>query len=333
MLPVKEQESLQNCPSCQRKRYHHRCFHKSLHDGTPLQLQAVAIMPIIAVEKTIDIDGLERRYLVFVPTNATDAMPVVLAFHGGGGTPRQMEQHTALNAVAEEEKFVLVYPEAVGSNWNDGRGGKFILAQRENISDVQFVRRLIDVLARDYRIDRGRVFAAGISNGAAMAHRLAAEASDVIAAIAAVAGGIAPAIVETFEPEFPVSILIIQGDSDPFVPISGGTVVAGRGRVRGVVGPMKEVVESYVRRNGNIGNPVLTTLAAELNDGTTVEITKHLDGPGGVRSWFYVVKNGGHAWPGRPALATEAVIGKVSQQFSATETICEFFKHCPGRLN
>jgi polyhydroxybutyrate depolymerase len=291
----------------------------------------IAVMP--AVEKTINIDGLERRYLVFVPRRVRETMPVVLAFHGGGGSPRQMEQHTGLDDVAEREGFVLAYPESVGSNWNDGRGETFILAQRENINDVAFVRRLLDVLAEEHKINRGRVFATGISNGAAMSHRLAAEASDVIAGIAPVVGGMAPAIAETFKPEFPVSILIIQGDSDPFVPIAGGTVVAGRGRARGEVPPMKDVLEMYVRRNGNTGDPVVTTLGAQPDDGTSVEITKYPEGPGGVKSWCYVVKNGGHAWPGRPALALEAVIGKVSQQFSATETIWEFFRDCPGRMN
>jgi polyhydroxybutyrate depolymerase len=285
------------------------------------------------VEKTINIDGLERRYLVFVPRRVKEAMPVVLAFHGGGGSPRQMEQHTALDDIAEREGFVLAYPESVGSNWNDGRGDTFILAQRENINDVEFVRRLLDVLGAEHKIDRGRVFATGISNGAAMSHRLAAEASDVIAGIAPVVGGMAPAIAEAFEPEFPVSILIIQGDSDPFVPIAGGTVVAGRGRARGNVPPMKGVLELYVRRNGNTGEPVVTTLAAQADDATSVEITKYPDGPGGVKSWCYVVINGGHAWPGRPALADESVIGKVSQQFSATETIWQFFRDCPGRMN
>jgi polyhydroxybutyrate depolymerase len=290
-------------------------------------------MPTTGVETTINIDGLERRYLVFVPRRVKEAMPVVLAFHGGGGSPRQMEQHTALNDVAEREEFVLAYPESVGSNWNDGRGETFILAQRENINDVEFVRRLLDDLTEEHKINRGRVFATGISNGAAMSHRIAAEASDVIAGIAPVAGGMAPTIAEKFKPEFPVSILIIQGDSDPFVPIAGGTVVAGRGRARGEVPPMKDVLEKYVRRNGNIGDPVVTTLGAQADDGTSVEITKYPDGPGGFKSWCYVVKNGGHAWPGRPALAPEAVIGKVSQQFSATETIWEFFRDCPGRMN
>jgi polyhydroxybutyrate depolymerase len=196
-----------------------------------------------AVEKTINIDGLERRYLVCVPRRVQEAMPVVLAFHGGGGSPRQMEQHTALDEVVEREGFVLAYPESVGSNWNDGRGETFILAQRENINDVEFVRRLLDVLTEEHKINRGRVFATGISNGAAMSHRIAAEASDVIAGIAPVVGGMAPAIAEKFKPEFPVSILIIQGDSDPFVPIAGGTVVAGRGRARGEVPPMKDVLD------------------------------------------------------------------------------------------
>ena len=284
-----------------------------------------------AIEKTLQVDGMQRHYFVFAPAKGGEPMPVVLAFHGGGGNARQMERYTGFDELAEKKGFIVIYPESIEGNWNDGRGVKFIRAQRENINDVKFVRELLDDVTKDYKVDRGRVFATGISNGAIMSHRLAAEASDLIAGIAPVVGGMAPAIAEKFKPEFPVSILIIQGDADPLVPIVGGDVVVGRGYPRGKVISTKEVLAKYVERNGNHGNPTTMTLDVDPNDATSVEITKYPGGPGGVRTWFYLVKNGGHAWPGRPQYAAEAVIGIASQEFSATEVIWEVFKNCPSR--
>jgi len=291
---------------------------------------SVAAPPIAAIEKTIHVDGLERHYLVFVPNNAHEPMPVVFALHGGGGNSRQMERYTRFDDLAEKEDFIVIYPESVGGNWNDGRGVEFMQAQRENINDVKFVRSILDDMDKDHKIDRSRVFATGISNGGFMSHRLAAEASDVITGIAPVVGGMAPAIAEKFKPQFPVSILIIQGDSDPLVPVGGGDVVLGRGRPRGKVIPTKETLVKYVERNGNQGEPRKTTLDTDPNDGTSVEITKYPDGPGGAKTWFYLVKNGGHTWPGRAQYAREGVIGKASQEFSATEVIWDFFKSCPA---
>ena len=67
-------------------------------------------------------------------------------------------------------------------------------------------------------------------------------------------------------------------------------------------------------------------LDADAKDGTSVEITKYPDGPSGERAWFYLVKNGGHTWPGRPLYLPENIIGKASQDFSATDMIWQFFQ-------
>jgi polyhydroxybutyrate depolymerase len=284
-----------------------------------------------AVEHTVAVDGITRKYLVFAPKGFEKPLPVVLALHGGGGNSQQMERYTRFNDLAAREGFLVVYPEAVDGNWNDGRGIEGVRAQQENIDDVKFVRTIVDRISKDHKIDRSRVYCTGISNGAFMSHRLAAEASDLIAAIAPVVGGMAPAMARKFHPDNPVSVLIIQGDADPLVPIHGGTVGFRRGRKRGEVIPTEETISLYVRRNGNQGEPIVTTLDRDEKDGTSVEIRKYADGLGGVKTQVYIVRNGGHTWAGRPLYLPEMLIGKASQEFSATEMIWDFFKSCPPR--
>jgi polyhydroxybutyrate depolymerase len=287
--------------------------------------------PGTAIERSITVDGLKRKCLVFVPGKPKEPMPVVFVLHGGGGNARGTERYTQFNQAAEKVGFFVIYPDAVGSNWNDGRGVDSVVAPKQNIDDVKFLRLLLEAVARDHRLDRSRVFATGISNGAFMCHRLAAEASDMIAAIAPVVGGMAPAMAAKFKPEYSVSILIIQGEADPLVPIDGGDVGFPRGRKRGKVIPAKETLAKYLERNGSEGTPTMSTLAADPSDGTAVEISKYPDGPGGVKTYYYLVKNGGHAWPGRPAYLRETCIGKASQAFPASEVICQFFASCPPR--
>jgi polyhydroxybutyrate depolymerase len=284
-----------------------------------------------AVENSTFVDGMTRKYLVFAPDGLNKPLPVVLTFHGGGGNARQMERYTGFNRLAAEEGFIVVYPEAVEGHWNDGRGIEYVRAHRENIDDVKFVRTILERLTKDLNVDRSRIYCTGISNGAFMSHRLATEASDLIAAIAPVVGGMAPAMAKKFRPDYPVSILVIQGDADPLVPIQGGQVGFPGGRKRGQVGPMEDTISLYVRRNGSKGEPTVTTLDQDASDGTSVEIRKYPDGPESAKTYLYLVKQGGHTWPGRPLYLPQFLIGKASQEFSATERIWEFFKSCPPR--
>ena len=164
-----------------------------------------------------------------------------------------------------------------------------------------------------------------------MSHRLASEASDMVAGIAPVAAAMTPEMAENFRPKYPVSILIINGDGDPIVPFAGGDIRIAKGQSRGKIVSAHETLAKYVDRNGNHGEPTVSTLDADPHDGTSVEITKYPDGRGGEKTWFYDVKNGGHTWPGRPLYLPEIVIGKASQDFSATDVIWQFFKGCPPR--
>lgn len=285
-----------------------------------------------SVERTVAVDGLTRKYTLFVPSERQSPLPLVFALHGGGSNARQIERSTRFNALAEKEGFMVCYPQAVEKNWNDGRGVDFIREQRENIDDVKFIRTLVKEIGKDYRLDRSRVFTTGASNGAIMSHRLAAEASDVIAAVAPVIGGMAPDIAKDFRPKHPVSLFVIQGNADPLVPIDGGSVGFKRGRKRGRVISTKEVVAKYVERNGITGKPTVAMLKDNSpNDSTTTEATVYPTGVGGIKVQVYVVQNGGHTWPGRPLYLPERVIGKASRDFDATKAIWDFFKSCPSR--
>jgi polyhydroxybutyrate depolymerase len=282
-----------------------------------------------AVEKTITVDGLRREYLLVVPKEAKGPMPVVFMLHGGGGNARGAERFSHFSPLAQKEGFVVVYPQGVEGHWNDGRGVEIMRAQRENIDDVKFVRAVLADVAASHDIDRGRVFATGVSNGGIMAHRLAAEASDAMAAIAPVVGGMAPSIAEKFKPQQAVSILIIQGESDPIVPLAGGDVSFAGGPSRGKLLATKDTLAKYLERNGSHGDPVTTTI--DQGSRNSVEMEKYPDGPDGVKTYFYLVKNGGHTWFGAASERATAARGRGNPDFRATAAVWDFFKSCPPR--
>ena len=140
--------------------------------------------------------GRQREALVHVPTsfNGVRQLPVLLALHGGGGSASLIASDAyGLRAKADEAGFIAVFPNGVGAlggtalaTWNAGHccGS----ARDKQIDDVGYLRALVEHLQRRLPIDRQRIYATGMSNGGMMAHRLACDAADLVAGVAAVAG-------------------------------------------------------------------------------------------------------------------------------------------------
>src|SRR5262249_51407591 len=128
-----------------------------------------------------------------------------------------------LDGVADREGFVTVYPDGTGPfgdrlhMWNSGAccGS----AQWAAVDDVGFLLAVMDDVATRTPVDPTRVYVTGLSNGGMMAYRLAAEASDRIAAIAPVAGSRA-AVLDDAVRVMPV--MHVHSVDDPVVPFAGG---------------------------------------------------------------------------------------------------------------
>lgn len=151
------------------------------------------VLPGLTVEASLESGGLARSYRVYVPTDAGHGpLPLVLAFHGLGGSGAQLERATGLTEIAEREKFAVVYPDGHGTprSWRI-RGTSEIFPS--DVNDVQFVDDLLTALRDDLCIDEARIYATGHSNGAFMSSVLACESPGTFAAIAPVAGLFYPA--------------------------------------------------------------------------------------------------------------------------------------------
>lgn len=280
----------------------------------------------------ITVDNLERTYRLAVPPSSTHPMPVVLVLHGGGFGERgalHVIDYTKFTNVAMRERFIVGYPMGVDGNWNDGRGAESIRAQREGIDDVKFLRSVVDDIASKYPVDRTRVFCTGISNGGFMSNRMAADASDLVAAVAPVIGGMSPSLAKRFSPKHPVSAYIIQGQSDPMIPFNGGSVGRRRKETRGETVSTKEIVALYIKHNRIAGRPrVVTVPNVSTNNDTTTRRWTYPLGRGRAKLQVDTIENGGHTWPGTKPYMSERLIGKTSQDYNATEAIWEFFESC-----
>jgi polyhydroxybutyrate depolymerase len=169
--------------------------------------------------------GLRRSYLLHVPPQAGEGrnLPLVLSFHGGGSHAEVMRAYTRMDRGADRDGYIVAYP-----NGSSGLGNRFLTwnagsccgpAAALQIDDVGFSLAVMDDIAARARIDRARVYAVGLSNGAMMAYRLAAEASHRIAAVAGVAGSMS---LTRFAPSHPVAVLHIHSTQDHIARFDGG---------------------------------------------------------------------------------------------------------------
>jgi polyhydroxybutyrate depolymerase len=282
------------------------------------------------VEHRIEVDGKERSYIEYLPATAPEGpLPVVFVCHGEGGFARNAESYFEMNGVADKGGFIVLYPDGLEKSWNDGRG--VAPGGTSGVDDVAFVRAVLEDVAKRHPVDRSRVFATGMSTGGMFCHRLAAEAPDVFLAIAPVAGPIAVPYFEQFKLERPVSMFLLQGDSDPIVPVEGGAVYPKGIQRRGRISPMKDTLAKYLEAAEITGEPASVDLEDTKQDGTKTRRDTYGPGKDGARVQLDLILGGGHNLPGRARDFPEWAVGKVSEDYDGAEAIWNFFKACPPR--
>jgi polyhydroxybutyrate depolymerase len=169
--------------------------------------------------ETLSLQGKMRQYDVYVPMSvAPDArVPLVLDFHGNTSNAMQEQSGSGWQQKADAEGFIAVFPDGYANAWNVGNCCGQALS--EMIDDVGFARQIVAAVSDAACIDAKRVYATGISNGAGLAHRLACEAADVFAAIAAASADL---VTDPCTPARPIAELSVRGLSDTLVAYEGG---------------------------------------------------------------------------------------------------------------
>ena len=277
---------------------------------------------------SIVVDGRERTYVVHTPPDydSRKNYPLVLVFHGGAGSGKKVSRQTGFNSYADSQGFILVYPDGIEHNWNDGRGTSD--AEKLGVDDVRFVRALIDHLKSRFSIDIKRIYATGVSNGGIFVQRLGCEMADVFAAIGSAVGPMATNMVAKCSPSEPISVVAIQGTDDPFIPIQGGEEgwKSGLGD-GGLVESARNSMKLWALKDG-CAEPEVTNILAQVNDGTWVEQIVYGTCRNKSEVRYYIVHGMGHIWPPKSA-KFERISGKTSQNIDATKTFLEFFLSHP----
>ena len=146
-------------------------------------------------EAKIDYDGLNRRYLYYIPKNFNPKTkhPLIFILHGFNQPVETIVSgYSAMQAKADADGTILIYPVATGSfekkslAWNTQYGSfaNTTSPQTEKVDDVGFISRLIDMFLDNMNVDPDRVYVTGTSLGGAMTYALSCYIPERLAAIA-----------------------------------------------------------------------------------------------------------------------------------------------------
>lgn len=274
-----------------------------------------------------------HSYWLHVPPSydGLEAIPLVMVLQGSYpfnwndpfGSFRQsisvVENQTKFSEKADEEEFIVVYPNAklFFHHIESGDVTKFDYnydwtppLELGYIDDIGFIRALIDKMKQEYTVDSNRIYVTGFSAGALMTYSIGAHLSDDVAAIASVAGAIGGRLDENNQfsyiptPENPVSVITLHGTNDRGLPYEESEHYVS----------VNESISFWVEHNGCDSIP--ETNMSE--SGMTIRRT-YANGNDETEVILYTLIGLDHRWP----------VVRYNCEILATEVIWDFFESHP----
>lgn len=207
---------------------------------------------------SINVNGMDRIYLLHIPTDYDSNKPtsLVLSIHGYTDSAGGMESGTGMSYHADKYNYIVIYPNATNfksegrliTSWNDltcnaspGPAGPicsetadkypFPTTCSESVSkdcnwctcndDIGYINQMLDETEANLCVDLNRVYATGMSNGGMFTHRLGCDLANRFAAIAPVAGTLARGFNCAPDSADQISIMNIHGRQDDYVDVTG----------------------------------------------------------------------------------------------------------------
>jgi polyhydroxybutyrate depolymerase len=268
---------------------------------------------------SLKVNGLARTVIVHVPTGYTNTTktPLVLNLHGSGSTAAKQDIFSGLDATANADDFIVVYPQGLipdgtGFDWNVPgvllTGGRAVPAGAPN--DIKFLTSLVGVLEGKYCVNPEAVYVSGFSGGAREASQLACDDSKIFAAVAAVSGLRHPKPCPTSRP---VPIIAFHGSADPVDPFGGHGESYWTYSVA-------TAAKDWAAQDGCSKSPKVTKSAS-------VVFSSYAKCKKGAQVELYEIIGEGHEWPGGPTMpgSITSLLGPQSNAVVANSLIWSFF--------
>ncbi|ART80651.1 extracellular catalytic domain type 1 short-chain-length polyhydroxyalkanoate depolymerase [Oceanisphaera avium] len=249
-----------------------------------------------------------RDYKLYVPSSYQgQALPLVVMLHGCTQNPDDFAAGTGMNLLAEKTPCLVLYPAQRGSAnhsrcWNWFKPSD----QRRDAGEPAIIADMTRQIIKEYRLDKQRVYVAGLSAGGAMATTLAqlypelyaavgvhsglpyGVAQDMPSALAAMQGSASPLAGLNQSRSRAVNgekipAIIFHGDQDSTVHPSNGERVAAQYLAGAALSPSKTQPQ---QRTGKVAK----------GRSYTCTVHSHSNGKSLLELWS--IHGGAHAWAG-----------------------------------
>lgn len=248
-----------------------------------------------------------RSYKLYVPSSYTgqEELPLIVMLHGCKQNPDDFAAGTRMNQVAEENHCLVVYPgQAQGANmsncWNWFKEGE----QQRDRGEPSIIADITRKILADYKVDRRRVYIAGLSAGGAMAAIMADSYPDLYAAVGIHSGlpaGAAHDLPSAFaamrgaapgrrkaatDPGKSMPVIVFHGDRDHTVNPANGKQALAQCAADNTTAPAGEAGSGIRVEKGQVPNGRRYTRSIQMDE-RGHPVAEH-----------WVIHGAGHAWSG-----------------------------------
>ena len=230
-----------------------------------------------------------REFRISVPSSeAGTKLPLIIAFHGGGGAEEDFQQQNEFDQLGEQEKFIMAYAIA-----EDGRtsaeGEWFLNTAATSFEDNDFAEAIVDNLSSQYCIDQDRLYGIGYSLGSMFTYEIACQLNHRFAAVASFAGTM-PVDPETCELVGGMGVLHIHGKLDYIIDYDDDwDWKDGEHEGVGTMSNVPGMIDAWSMR-ANCGS-------SDTDADFFLEHITHSDCFGGARVEHYGIEFWEHTWP------------------------------------
>ncbi|MDP9109065.1 MAG: PHB depolymerase family esterase, partial [Pseudomonadota bacterium] len=129
--------------------------------------------------------GRRMDYWLFQPgTSASEPLPLLVMLHGCGQSAVEFASGTRMNRLAESQGFAVLYPQQAQSAQRQRCWPWYRKEIQDGGGEARMITAIMRKVVAQHGFDPARVYCAGLSAGAAMAHIIALRYPQLVAAVA-----------------------------------------------------------------------------------------------------------------------------------------------------
>ena len=294
-----------------------------------MSIPASSFLEGLLSARSLEYNGIERSYLLYNAESSVRqrARPLIIALHDNGSSARNLVRISQgrMNKLAEENGFVLVYPEGLKKSWVLSTAAMGQSDAERFQGDVGFVKILVESLKEELTIDESRIFVMGMGSGGALAYQLACEVPEMFRAVGTVAASMPVQNMQFCEGASGSSLVAINGTENPVIPYKGGEAYLMNGKLLNVLST-EETMALWLQKNGCLYHAKENLLPDEdTRDDTSISKYLYVGCDSDVQIVLYKVQGGGHTWPGGRQYSKQERVGRTSRDMDAGKEIWTFF--------